>query len=149
MRRIDRSFAGGTRLPRTVPDMSTPVPARRGRLLPSLVLGAAVAAAVAIVGWMLLLFVKGAVVVVGYALGAALIALPLLLARRILAGHSGRERWQRVSTIAQVVVLGAVLCAVAHLLGQHGWLLVAVPVAVVLAGRLLRTSRLRRRPAVR
>jgi hypothetical protein len=128
--------------------MSRPVRVRRGALLPSLVLGAALAAAVAIVGWMLLLFVKGAVVVVAYALGGALIVVPLLVARRILAGHSGRERWQRVGTIAQVVVLGAVLCAVAHLLGRHGWLLIALPVAVVLAGRLLPRSRLRRRTTV-
>jgi hypothetical protein len=128
--------------------MSTPVRVRRGALLPSLVVGAALAAAVAIVGWMLLLFVKGAVVVVGYALGGALVVLPLLLARRILAGHRGRERWQRVGTIAQVVVVGAVLCAVAHLLGRHGWLLIALPAAVVLAGRLLPGSRLRRRTAV-
>lgn len=129
--------------------MSTPIRVRRGALLPSLVLGAALAAAVAIVGWMLLLFVKGAVVVVAYALGGALIVVPLLLGRRILAGHSGREKWQRIGTIAQVVTLGAVLCAVAHLLGRHGWLLIALPVAVVLGGRLLRGSRLRRRPSVK
>lgn len=124
--------------------MATPVRVRRGALLPSLVLGAVVAAAVAIVGWLLLLFVKGAVVVVAYALGGALVLLPLLLARRLLAGHSGRERWQRVGTIAQVVAVGVVLCVVAHLLGQHGWLLVALPAAAVLAGRLLRGVRLRR-----
>lgn len=118
--------------------MSTPVRRRRGALLPSLLAGAVLAAAVAVVGWLLLLFVKGAVVVVGYALGAALVLVPLLVARRVLAGTAGRERWRRIGTIAEVVVLGAVLVVVAHLLGQHGWLLVALPAAAVLLARLPR-----------
>jgi hypothetical protein len=122
--------------------MSTPVPARRSGLLPSLLLGAVLVAAAAVVGWVLLLLVKGAVVVVGYALGAALVVLPLLVARRVVGDATGRERWRRIGTIAEVVVLGVVLCVVAHLLGQHGWLLVALPAAAVL---LVRLSRGRRR----
>jgi hypothetical protein len=124
--------------------MSTPVPARRSGLLPSLLLGAVLVAAAAVVGWVLLLLVKGAVVVVGYALGAALVVLPLLVARRVVGDATGRERWRRIGTIAEVVVLGVVLCVVAHLLGQHGWLLVALPAAAVL---LVRLSRGRRRSA--
>lgn len=128
--------------------MSTPVRRRRGALLPSLVTAAVLAAALAVVGWLLLLFVKGAVVVVGYALGAALVVVPLLAARRVLAGTRGRERWRRTLTIAQVVALGAVLCVVAHLLGRHGWLLVALPAAAVLLARLPRARAARaRRPA--
>src|SRR3954465_15723848 len=72
--------------------MTTPVRARRSALLPSLVLAAALAAAVAIAGWLLLLFVKGTVVLISYALGIALVVVPLLLAHRIVAGHTGSER---------------------------------------------------------
>lgn len=126
--------------------MSTPVPARRNGLLPSLLLGAVLVAAAAVVGWVLLLLVKGAVVVVGYALGAALVVLPLLVARRVLGDATGRERWRRVGTLAEVVALGVALCVVAHLLGQHGWLLVALPAAAVL---LVRLSHGRRRTALR
>jgi hypothetical protein len=121
--------------------MSTPVRARRRALLPSLVVGAGLAAAVALAGWLLLLFVKGAVVLLGYALGVALIVVPLLMARRIVAGHSGRERWRRVGTITEVVALGVALCVVAHLLGQHGWLLIALPAAAVLLVRLARATK--------
>jgi hypothetical protein len=128
--------------------MATPVRPRRSGLLPSLVVGAVLAAAVAIVGWLLLVLVKGAVVLVGYALGIGLVLVPLLVARRIVAGTSGRERWQRIGTIAEVVALGAVLCVVAHLLGDHGWLLVALPAAVVLLARLTRGVRSRRRTVV-
>jgi hypothetical protein len=124
--------------------MSSPVPARRSGLLPSLLLGAVLVAAAAVVGWVLLLLVKGAVVVVGYALGAALVVLPLLVARRVVGDATGRERWRRIGTIAEVVVLGVVLCVVAHLLGQHGWLLVALPAAALLLARLSRTLRSRR-----
>jgi hypothetical protein len=128
--------------------MATPVRPRRSGLLPSLVVGAVLAAAVAIVGWLLLVLVKGAVVLVGYALGIGLVVVPLLVARRIVAGTSGRERWQRIGTIAEVVALGAVLCVVAHLLGDHGWLLVVLPAAVVLLARVTRGVRSRRRTVV-
>jgi ABC-type iron transport system FetAB permease component len=129
--------------------MTTPVRARRSTVMPSLVLGAALVAAVAIVGWLLLLLVKGTVVLISYALGIALVVLPLLLAHRIVAGHTGSERWRRIGTIAQVVCIGAVLCVVAHLVGDHGWLLVAAPAAVVAVMCLARAVRTRRRVAVR
>src|SRR3954453_6790048 len=99
--------AGGRRV--TFRGMSTPVRASRP-LLASLVVGAVVVAAVALVGWMLLLFVKGTVVLVSYALGIALVVLPLLLTRRLLTGTTGAERRQRVGTIAQVVAAGIALC---------------------------------------
>jgi phosphatidylserine synthase len=123
------------------------VPARRP-LLPSLLLGAGIVAAVAIVGWLLLLFVKGTVVLVSYVLGIALIVLPLLLARRIVAGSTGSERRHRVGTIGQVVALGVALCVIAHLVGQHGWLLIVVPAAVVAVLRVVHGVGARRRAAV-
>jgi phosphatidylserine synthase len=123
--------------------MATPVRARRP-LLPSLILGAVVVGAVALLGWLLLLFVKGTVVLISYAVGAALIVLPLLLAHRVLAGHTGSERWHRVGTLAEAVGLGVALVVIAHLVGDHGWLLVAIPAAVVAALRVVHVISTRR-----
>ncbi|RBY85169.1 hypothetical protein [Blastococcus sp. TF02A-26] len=110
----------------------TASPSRASRpLLASLVFGAAIVAAVGIAGWLLLLLVKGTVVIVGWALGLALIAVPLLLSRRIVGEHTGVERRQRLWTIAQAVAIGVALCAIAYFVGDHGWLLIVVPAAVV------------------
>ena len=124
--------------------MTTPVRARRS-LLPSLVLGAVVVGVVALAGWLLLLFVKGSVVLISYAVGVALIVLPLLVAHRVLAGHTGAERRRRLGSIAQAVGLGVALVVIAHLLGQHGWLLVAVPAAVAATLRVVHVVSTRRR----
>jgi hypothetical protein len=111
--------------------MADVVPARSRALLPSLVVGAAVVGVVALAGWLLLLFVKGTVVLVSYGVGIALIVLPLLLAHRLVAGHTGAERRQRIGAIAQAVGLGVALCVIAYFVGRHGWLLIAIPAAVV------------------
>ena len=134
---------------RTFCGMTAPVRAPRRSLLPSLILGAALVAAVAIVGWLLLLFVKGTVVLVSYAIGIALVVLPLLLAPRILRGHSGAERRQRILTIGQAVALGAVLCVIAYFVGRHGWLLIVVPAVVVALMRVARAVGTRRQAAPR
>ncbi|MGY1603876.1 hypothetical protein [Geodermatophilus sp. SYSU D00815] len=129
--------------------MTTAVRTHRS-LTASLLVGAGVVAAVGLVGWLLLLFVKGTVVLVSWALGIALVVLPLLLARRILGGHTGAERRQRLWTIGQAVALGVALCAIAYFVGDHGWLLVAVPAAVVAVLRVVRAVQARReRRAVR
>ena len=101
-------------------------------LLATVLLGAAVG----LVGWLLLLLVKGTVVLVAYAVGIAMIVVPLLLTRRLLTRGPGSERRERAVTIGTVVLLGAVLCVAAHLVNQHGWLLVVIPAAAVLLGRL-------------
>jgi phosphatidylserine synthase len=118
--------------------MRTPVVPRSGRrsLLPSLLATCLLGAGVAVVGWLLLLMLKGTVVLVAYALGIAMIAVPLLLARRLLTRQPSNERRERAVTIAAVVALGAVLCVVAHLVAQHGWLLIVIPAAAVLLSRL-------------
>jgi len=113
-------------------------------LLASLLVGAGIVAAVGLVGWLLLLFVKGTVVLVSWALGLALVVLPLLLAPRILGGHTGVERRQRLWAIGQAVALGVALCAIAYFVGDHGWLLVAVPAAVVAVLRVVRAVQARR-----
>ena len=83
-------------------------------------------------------------VLVSYALGAALVAVPLLLAHRLVAGHVGQERRHRILTIAQVVGLGAALIVIAFFVGRHGWLLVAIPAAVVLVLRVVHAISARR-----
>jgi hypothetical protein len=128
--------------------MAAPVRTNRS-LLASLLLAAGLVAAVGLVGWLLLLFVKGAVVLISWALGIALVVVPLLLAPRLLGGHTGRERRDRLATIAQVVLLGAVLCVLAYFVGAHGWLLIAVPAAAVAAMRLTAAVRGRRERALR
>jgi hypothetical protein len=117
--------------------MTTPAPARSRALLPSLVVGAAIVGIVALAGWLLLLFVKGTVVLVSYGVGIALIVLPLLLTRRLLSGHTGTDRRHRIWTIAQAVGIGVALCVIAYFVGAHGWLLIAVPAAVVLVMRVV------------
>jgi hypothetical protein len=129
--------------------MATSVPVRRRPLLPSLLVGAGVVAAVAIAGWLLLLFVKATVVLISYAVGIALIVLPLLLARRVIRGSTGSERRRRIGTIAQAVALGIALCVIAHLVGGHGWLLIAVPAAAVAGTRIVAGVNARRRRTVR
>jgi phosphatidylglycerophosphate synthase len=124
--------------------MTASTPRASRSLLASLVLGAALVAAVGVAGWLLLLLVKGTVVVVGWALGLALVAVPLLLARRIVRGHTGAERRQRLWTIAQAVAIGVALCAIAYFVDDHGWLLVVVPAAVVAALRGARAVQARR-----
>jgi hypothetical protein len=125
--------------------MTAPVRAGHRSVLPALLLGGLLVAAVGLAGWLLLLFVKGTVVLVSYALGIALVALPLLLTPRLVRGSTGAERRQRVATIAQVVAVGAVLCVLAYFVGRHGWLLIAVPAAGVALLRLAAAVRARRR----
>jgi hypothetical protein len=113
---------------------------RRRRALASLLATCLVAAGVAVVGWLLLLLLKGTVVLLAYAVGIALIAVPLLLSRRLLRGRSGPDRRERLVTIATVVVVGAVLCLTANLVADHGWLLIVLPVAAILLSRVARAG---------
>lgn len=123
---------------------------RDGSVVRQLVLPVVFVAAAALVGWLLLLLIKGIVVVVTYALGGALIVVPLVMARRLVGDRTGRERWRRVSTIAATVLLGVALLAVAHLLSLHGWLLIVIPAALVGLDRVVdAVSGWRERRAVR
>jgi hypothetical protein len=93
-------------------------------------------AAAALVGWLLLLLVKGIVVVLCYAVGAALVVVPLVMSRRLLAGHSGGDRWRRVRDMATAVLIGAGLIVTGYYVARHGWLLVAVPAGLLALSRL-------------
>jgi hypothetical protein len=112
-------------------------PDRPGRsVATSIAFPVAAVAAAALVGWLLLLFVKGLVVIACYAVGAALVAVPLVMARRLLTGHRGAERWRRVRDIATAVVVGAGLLVTGYFVARHGWLLIAVPAGLLALSRL-------------
>ena len=121
--------------------MSTP--AHRSQLS-TVAVPVAVAAVVALAGWLLLLFVKGAVVLTTYVLGGALVVVPLLLARRLVGDRRGKARLRRIAWIAAAVVLGGWLVLVARVVSDHGWLLVVVPAVVVGGLRLSASVRGRR-----
>src|SRR4051794_14603762 len=93
-------------------------------------------AAAALVGWLLLLLVKGIVVVLCYAVGAALIVVPVLMSRRLLAGRRGSERWHRVRDLATAMLIGAALIVTGYYVARHGWLLIAVPAGLLALSRL-------------
>lgn len=95
-----------------------------------------VVAAAALVGWLLLLLVKGIVVLLCYAVGAALVVVPIAMSRRLLAGHRGGDRWRRVGDIATAVLIGAGLIVTGYFVARHGWLLVAVPAGLLAVSRL-------------
>jgi phosphatidylserine synthase len=93
-------------------------------------------AVVAAIGWLLLELLKGLVVVITYCLGAALIVVPLMLASRVLSGAAGRERFRRIGALAAAVLIGVVLCVIAHAVHRHGWLLIVIPAVLVGISRL-------------
>jgi hypothetical protein len=112
-------------------------PDRRDRsVAASIALPVVLVAVAALVGWLLLLLVKGIVVILCYAVGAALVVVPLLMARRLLAGHTGRDRWHRVGELLTAVAIGVALIAVGYFVGRHGWLLVVVPAGVIAVSRV-------------
>lgn len=102
-------------------------------LLGSLVVPVVLLAVAIVVGWALLAFAKAIVVTITYALGIALVVVTLLMSRRLVRGLTGRARWRRIGAITIAIVLGLVLIAVAHQVRRHGWLLIAIPAALIAA----------------
>lgn len=94
-------------------------------------------AIVALVGWALFAFAKGIVVAIAYAVGVALVVVTALLTPRLLRGRTGRARWRRIGSLVAAVALGALLIVAAHEISRRGWLLVAIPAAVVAIWALL------------
>lgn len=90
-----------------------------------------------IIGWLLLITVKWLVVTVMVALGIALILVPLFGGRRILGPATGSDRTHRLGQLATAVLLGVALIVLAIVVSRHGWLLIVVPAAVVLIGRVV------------
>lgn len=88
-------------------------------------------AVVALVGWGLLAIAKGIVVSVTYAVGIALVVVTVVLTPRLLRGRTGRARLRRIGSLVAAVVLGALLILAAHEVSRRGWLLIAIPAAVV------------------
>jgi hypothetical protein len=94
-------------------------------------------AAAALVGWLLLALAKAVVVDITYAVGIALVVVTLLMSPRLVRGRTGTARWRRIGSITTAVLLGAVLIVVAHEVHRHGWLLIAIPAAIITVSRLV------------
>jgi hypothetical protein len=90
-----------------------------------------------IVGWILLVTIKWLVVVLLIAIGVALIVVPIAAGSRIVGPTVGAIRRHRIIQLATAVLLGVALIVLAVVVAHHGWLLIAVPVAIVLIGRLM------------
>jgi uncharacterized membrane protein len=106
-------------------------PAGRERgVLARLLISVVIVAVVALIGFILLETVKFAIVITAYAVGAALIAVPLVLARGLVRrGHDRRDRWGRIGIVTALVCGGIALILVAHFVAGHGWLLIVLPAA--------------------
>jgi len=104
----------------------------------SSLLGPVVLVAIAgIVGWLLLITVKWLIVTILIALGVALVVVPFFAGRRILGGSVGPDRRHRSVQLATAVLLGVALVVLGFVVAHHGWLLIVVPAAVILVGRLV------------
>lgn len=118
--------------------MATLRPGDDDRSVLGSLIGPVVLVAVAgLLGWILLTLAKTVIVALLYALGAALIVVPLLRARSLVDGRDGRERWRRIGTIVMVVAVGIAVILIAHLVSRHGWLLIVIPAGVVLVFRAI------------
>ncbi len=101
-------------------------------------LGPVVLVAIAgVIGWVLLVTIKWLVVTLLIAFGVALIVVPFAVGRRILGASLGPDRRHRQLQLATAVLLGVALVLLGFVVHNHGWLLIVVPAAVVLLGRLL------------
>ena len=93
-------------------------------------------AAAGLVGWLLLVTVKWLIVTLLIAVGVALIVVPFFAGRRILGSSVGPDRRHRQVQLATAVLLGVALFVLGFVVSHHGWLLIVVPAAVILLGRL-------------
>ncbi len=94
-------------------------------------------AAAGIVGWLLLATVKWLVVAALIAVGVALVVVPFFAGQRILGSSIGPDRRHRTVQLATAVLLGVALVVLGFVVAHHGWLLIVVPAAVILIGRLI------------
>jgi hypothetical protein len=90
-----------------------------------------------ILGWILLVTIKWLVVVLLLAIGISLVVVPIAAGSRIAGPTVGEMRRHRIGQLATAVLLGFALIVLAIVVAHHGWLLIVVPVAVVLIGRLM------------
>ena len=94
-------------------------------------------ALVGLVGWLLLISIKWLIVTIMFALGIALIVVPIVGWRRFLGTQAGPDRRHRSGQLVTAIALGAALVVLAFVVSRHGWLLIVVPVLVILVGQLL------------
>jgi dipeptide/tripeptide permease len=86
---------------------------------------------------LLLETVKWLVVALLIAVGVALAIVPFFSGRRILGSSVGPERRHRLVQLGTAVLLGVALVVLGFVVSRHGWLLIAVPAAVILVGWLV------------
>ncbi len=96
-----------------------------------------IVAVAGVIGWLLLVTVKWLVVTLLVAIGVALVVVPFVFGRRIAGSIPGEVRRQRIVQLATAVLLGLALIVLGIVVSHHGWLLIVVPVAIVLIGRLV------------
>jgi hypothetical protein len=89
-----------------------------------------------VIGWVLLITIKWLIVTLLIAFGVALIVVPFFVGGRILGNAAGPDRRHRQLQLATAVLLGIALLVLGFVVRHHGWLLIVVPAAVVLVGRL-------------
>jgi peptidoglycan/LPS O-acetylase OafA/YrhL len=89
-----------------------------------------------VLGWILLVTVKWLIVTLLIAFGVALIVVPFFVGGRILGAAVGPDRRHRQLQLATAVLLGIALLVLGFVVHRHGWLLIVVPAAVILFGRL-------------
>jgi hypothetical protein len=105
--------------------------------LASLALSIALVAIAGLIGWLILISIKWLIVTIMVVLGIAMIVVPIAGWRRFLTPTAGSERSRRAAQLVTAVALGIALIVLAFVVARHGWLLIVVPVAVVLIGRLV------------
>jgi hypothetical protein len=89
-----------------------------------------------VIGWVLLITIKWLIVTLLIAFGVALIVVPFFVGGRILGNAVGPDRRHRQLQLGTAVLLGIALLVLGFVVHHHGWLLIVVPAAVVLVGRL-------------
>jgi hypothetical protein len=89
-----------------------------------------------IVGWLLLITIKWLIVTLLVAFGIALIVVPIAMWGRIVGPTQGPVKRHRITQLLTAILLGAALIVLGVVVSHHGWLLIVVPVAIVLVGRL-------------
>jgi len=101
----------------------------------SLLVPVTLVALAGVVGWILLVTVKWLIVTLLFAIGIALVIVPIAAGSRIVGPAVGEIRRRRIGQLVTAVLLGVAFIVLGVVVSHHGWLLIVVPAAVVLIAR--------------
>ncbi len=101
----------------------------------SLLVPVGLVALAGVVGWILLVTVKWLIVTLLFAIGIALIVVPIFAGARIVGPTVGEIRRRRIGQLITAGLLGVALIVLGVVVSRHGWLLIVVPAAIVLIAR--------------